>query len=76
MFRKNVSSPSLEQKIKAGKRPAISSKKSHLLNVGFSHDLLFDPEDGNCIFLRNNVGHLLNYMALQSRRSYTSWTPL
>jgi hypothetical protein len=35
--------------------------------------LLFDPEDGGGISLRNTCRHLLDYMALHPKRLYISY---
>jgi hypothetical protein len=46
---------------------------SHLLIVGFLFDLLFNPEDGGAMFLRNACGLIPNYTALYSRKSCYSF---
>jgi hypothetical protein len=49
MFRNNISLPSLESKNKPNKK----SSAFYLLHAGFLLGLLFDPENGGDMFLRN-----------------------
>jgi hypothetical protein len=48
-------------------------KENCLLIACFLAILLFDPDHGGDMFLGNVVGLLQKFMALQSRRSYSSW---
>jgi hypothetical protein len=67
MFRRNISSLSSGSKSKPRKKPAEAELSLQPNSANYLHGLLFYPEDGGDMFLRN-VGHLPNYTPLQPTR--------
>jgi hypothetical protein len=52
-FRRDISPPSSGITSKPSKKQASRRQQSELLLAGFLLHLLFDPEDGGDVFLRN-----------------------
>jgi hypothetical protein len=61
----------VKQRLKSDSEAVPSA--CHLSIPGFLLGLLFYPEDGGDAFLRNVDGTLLNYTALEPRRSTVYW---
>jgi hypothetical protein len=52
--------------------PIFRTENCRLLDANYLPGLLFNPQDGECMFIQNTGKILLDYTALHARRYYSS----